>query len=399
MAFVFFIPLTNLVVFEAFGTFTRLVGLLAAGAGVFSIAASGRLRIPNTVFVLCLLFFLWAFVSYSWSINLGAAESTLQTYGQLLGMLWLIWEFAPSAREQGKVMTAYVVGALITALQTLARYLQGSSLYSSVDSGRYSPEGFDPNSVGVLLGMSIAMAFFLAASHSRGFKFWFFRGHCVIAALAVLLTGSRGATLATLAGVSLLPWSSWAKSASQKVALAATVVAAALLITFAVPQSTWKRITSTGEEIKSGEVSGRGKIWKAGVVAFTKHPIIGVGPGGFRLAITPILGYGHVAHNVYLTVLVENGIIGFAIHLCIYGYLLAIILHLPALERRSFLAVLACWAVGSMSLSTLGTTETWLVVGLIASQTGLPERARTRRPEAALGRLSMLPHGSPRTAG
>jgi O-antigen ligase len=135
----------------------------------------------------------------------------------------------------------------------------------------------------------------------------------------------------------------------------------------------------------------------AGLQAFADHPIVGVGTAGFRQAVAPFLGKSYVVgHNAFLSVLVENGLIGFTLYLCIYVYLLRIILHLPPFERRIFLAVLACWFVGSMSLDLQRWKAGWFIIGIIASQVVVADRVPAAQ---SLGwRLPMQPHGPPRTA-
>jgi len=384
--FVFFIPLENLLVFEALGTLTRVLGLVAFAVGLLAVAASGRVRVPSPVILISTVFFLWAFLGYQWAPSHYLAGVSVRTNIQLLGMIWLIWEFAPSAQPQRRLMAAYLCGSLATALQTIWSYLVGAGRYS-MNAERFVGEGFDPNSVGVLIGLSIPMAFYLVTVYKRGYAAWAAGISCVIACAAIPLTGSRGASVAALAGILLLPWSKWATSPRRKLSLAATVLAAVAIISFAVPRTTWQRIGTIGESIASGDVGGRGAIWRAGLIVFTEHPIVGSGTAGFRRLVVPHLGAERVAHNAFLSVLVDHGLIGLALYLALYACLLATILRLPALERRISLAVLACWLVGAMSLSLQGAKASWFVVAIVASQAVLARGRQTKRTKTILCRF------------
>ena len=78
-----------------------------------------------------------------------------------------------------------------------------------------------------------------------------------------------------------------------------------------------ERITQTQEQIEGGQFSGRGNIWKSGLVVFSDNAFFGVGTGSYGRAITEHYGRAMGAHNTYLSVIVESGIIGIALFLLI----------------------------------------------------------------------------------
>jgi O-antigen ligase len=75
-------------------------------------------------------------------------------------------------------------------------------------------------------------------------------------------------------------------------------------------------------------------ILENGVRAFLQDPIVGVGLGAFGAATTGALAKDIVAHNTFLSVLVETGIVGGVAFLAILLALILMTRRMPVLERR-----------------------------------------------------------------
>src|SRR5690606_26909451 len=74
-----------------------------------------------------------------------------------------------------------------------------------------------------------------------------------------------------------------------------------------------ERFAEIPEQLQSGDLTGRGRIWLAGVALFRDNPIVGVGSGGFAEAVRPYLGEARTAHNAFLNVAAQTGVIGLAL--------------------------------------------------------------------------------------
>jgi O-antigen ligase len=111
---------------------------------------------------------------------------------------------------------------------------------------------------------------------------------------------------------------------------------------------------------------------------FREKPLLGVGAGAFAAAVEPVVG-ARASHNVFLAVLVEQGIVGF---LTFAALLLACawrISHAPAQQRRFWTIIAITWLIGALSLSWQSAKITWLLISLLS--TGAVRG--TRRPQAA----------------
>ncbi len=92
--------------------------------------------------------------------------------------------------------------------------------------------------------------------------------------------------------------------------VAALGVCAWCLVAF-VPETSWTRISTISAQVDSGDLNQRTAIWAAGLRAFAAHPVLGVGEGAYLQISDRQLGEGFVAHNTFVSVLVELGIVGF----------------------------------------------------------------------------------------
>jgi O-antigen ligase len=180
----------------------------------------------------------------------------------------------------------------------------------------------------------------------------------------------------------------------------ATAVVAVLLAVCALPllpSSLFTRLSTTGDEITSGTMNERTIIWNAGATVFRSHPFAGVGAGSFPKAVEPLIGKApvesmeeydetkgtYVAHNTFLSVLVETGLIGFAIFCTILLLLVRHILEMPPLEKWLWAVTLLVW-VTAVSVSTWETRKpTWIVFSLLLAQaSALRQPAAYRVPRA-----------------
>jgi O-antigen ligase len=166
----------------------------------------------------------------------------------------------------------------------------------------------------------------------------------------------------------------------RRAAIGVMAVAGVLAVVF-VPQHVVQRLATTSTEVQVGGISGRARIWKAGLRAFIQKPVIGYGPGGFRGAVRPYLGLGtQVAHNSYISVLVEEGLVGFLLYGAMLGSVWVAVLRLPLLERRFALILLSTLAVAMLPLTWEDRRVVWFIM---AALIGLSQAARLDRPEAA----------------
>lgn len=95
--FVFVLPFEGVVRIDKTAILSQATGMIAMGFAVFAVLSSGRLRRLHILHVAALLFVLTAAFDLLAFHDLGLRPpSKFLTYVQLLLMLWMIWELAPS---------------------------------------------------------------------------------------------------------------------------------------------------------------------------------------------------------------------------------------------------------------------------------------------------------------
>jgi O-antigen ligase len=362
--FVFTIPWENALILPGVITISHLLGFVAFPVAVLAILERGRLRSPSLPLVLMGLFVVWGSLSSFWTVDAESSTILITSWAQNLGMVWLIWELADHRERQFVLMRAYVFGTLVSAGDTLFSYFRGQAAYYQ----RYAGSGFDPNDLGLLLALSLPISCFLTTIQTHTRAVWIYRLQQVVAILAIGLTSSRAALVATIVALFYLPLASVKMTCRQKFVLLLTgviVIGSALAF---LPETTWKRWGGTGRELEQGTWDERLVVWSVGLQVFQEHPVQGIGAGGFRAGTQKILPpIGFVAHNTFLSVLVEEGLVGFALFLLLLLSLAFPALRLPGVERNLWLVVLAVWAVGVSTLTWENRKPTWFLFGLLAA--------------------------------
>ena len=264
------------------------------------------------------------------------------------------------------------------------------------DYQRYAGAGLNANDLGLMMALSIPLSYYLLIQ-SKGPIAWVYRVQLVLAETTVLLTASRGATLASLIALAIVPLTQSWLTARQKIAVLLT---ASLLVTGVfvfVPATSWERVSTTPDALEHGTMTGRTVIWGAALDIFREHPFLGVGSNAFRVVVSRVLrepirlddvdSPAPPAHNTFLSVLVEQGLIGFAIFCAMLGVLVMSLSALPPLPRTMWLVCLAAWGVGVSSLTWEMRKPTWFFFGLLIAQCGSAVQMSSANREVPRGQL------------
>jgi O-antigen ligase len=392
-SFVFVLPWDALTDIPVLGSLPRFVGLVASAVGIVQILARGRVRPLSWFHVLAVLFVLWAGVSTFWSIDPDATRTRFMTYVQLAVLVWLIWETAWSPERARSLLQAYILGAGAAAVVTIHHYASGIAAGGYVE--RFSALNQDPNELGLTLALGLPMAWYVSLSQPHRRFAWMWPLYVPLAMTATLLTASRGAFLALLVALTVIPATQGRLRLRTKAALYALAAAALVVAATFAPETSLERLRTTRADIGTGYFGGRGKIWRAGLDVAREHPLIGVGAGGFGAAVEPTLQFAWSSHSVPLAIVVEGGLVGLFLFLAAVAAATMSLRHLPHLQRRFSFVLLLTLAVGSLSLEWEYRKQFWFILGALAAQGALragPHRVidhrsspGSARPRAAVG--------------
>lgn len=378
--FVFSIPWEKSLWVPGIGTLTRFLGMVALAGGLLAAVRRRFVRPPNLALVLAAVFVLWTGATYFWSLAPESTASRGWTFAQLLAMAWLVWDQARIPERPPQLMQAYVSGAVLASVATLARYFENHQTYYR----RYAAAGFDPNDLALTVALSIPIAFYLSL-RGRGPWSWVYRLAVLPAIAAILLAASRTALVAAVLAFCFVAFT-WRESGrAQRVSGA---VLLALLLLGAVrlaPSASRERLSSLPAELTQGTLHNRTKIWKAGLKVLKQHPVVGIGAGAYPEAVRPALGrpglpgHEYVAHNTFLSVAVECGFIGLALFGMLLAVLAVFVWVMPHTERALWTVMLAVWAAGVSTLTWEHRKPGWLIFALITTQWALAFRQEKKR--------------------
>jgi O-antigen ligase len=365
--FIFVLPWENMVTIPGLGTLSKALGIFALVITAFAPLISGRVRRLRLFHISALVFVLWAASSVLRVQEYQQKWAQLRslTYVQLLLMVWMIWELAPDVRRQRGLLMAYVLGAYVSGMATILAYLTGRG--TSATLRRFAAEGFDANALGTILALAVPIAWYLGLTYQRPILQWICRAYLPVGVFAIGLTASRGALVVGTVALLIVPLTLTRLSPGRMVGTILLLIACGTLAAVYVPQSSLDRFGTISSEVEEGRFGGRGDVWVAGLRAFAQRPLLGHGSAGFKSAVAPYLGRAIVAHNTYLQVLVEQGILGFVPWFMMFVAVILQVRRLPHLERRFGLVLMATLGIALLPLSWDERKTVWFILAILAA--------------------------------
>jgi O-antigen ligase len=175
----------------------------------------------------------------------------------------------------------------------------------------------DPHMFSFYLGMLIPLALGMFLYEKKQKNIWL--TVLIILFIANLLTFSRGAYLGLLAGVITFGIFSW-KKLDRRYKLTSFFLASLFLVFLIWPNPIAQRFFSSFN-LKEGSNSGRMEMWQKASEGIMENPALGVGIGNFPLFVKPTATYREpiYAHNTYLDIAVETGVVNALIWIGLLG--------------------------------------------------------------------------------
>jgi O-antigen ligase len=246
----------------------------------------------------------------------GSLNILLNTYSKLAVFCILIVALATHPRIIRNLAVAVLVGMGLLGIFTIAgrTALIAVSPAESAVSRAYASFTYDPNDDAMMMVTTLPLAV-LGAAASRGASRIGAAGVAAILTLATIKTVSRGGFIG-LAFVTLLLLLRLRSAGTRLLAVVSIVAVLAV-----APPTYWNMMgtiwhpqaASTGYEERG--ILTRLEVWNQGLGILLSKPITGVGIGMYENASWLMYGRGWwlTAHNSFLQIATELGIIGFAL--------------------------------------------------------------------------------------
>ena len=292
----------------------------------------------------------------------GVTLYAFETFTAVFGYCLLFWVIArhvnTPARVRGLFKTLIFIHLLLAALTP--------EMFTDMSTRHYLTSGTflaDGNDYALSVNLTIPMCLFLLFG-SRGAMSRTFYGAVLLAlVVCVVVTQSRGGTLA-LAAVAFYYW----LKTPRKAVTAGLTVAAVVVILAIAPPTYFTRMSSISDYENDGSAQGRITAWTAGTRMALSNPILGVGAGNFPANFTAFAPPGEdatrwkTAHSIYFLILGELGLPGLALLLTfIIGNLVLnrrMVGRLPrgsdAASVREHRLLLNCMSASTMAYAVAG---------------------------------------------
>jgi O-antigen ligase len=393
IGFIFTIPWEAALRFAEFGRGSKALGLVLGVVWLCSALGRGRIRSPSTLHKTYFLFLVWNGLSFFWSIDPTVTRSGFLTYTQLFMMMVIFWDLFRTREAVEVALQAYVLGAFITAGSIISNFVSDPSSRFPAHE-RFNALGFQTDGVALIVAIAAPAAWYLAvgATTKRRLAVRVLNlAYIPIGLLALVATGTRGATLASIPTVVLILWSLRRSSGLLRVSAAAVVVVTVFAIHEFAPRGPLARIGTVSTAVELGEetsaLSGRWSIWAESRRIFMERPITGAGLDTHRSAVSPAIGQRTIykasekeAHNIYFSVLAETGIVGFLLFGAVIASLVAHLWRMTGWDAWYWSVQLAVIAIGAMSLSLEDSKSLWMfaVLAVITSVTAARHESDAR---------------------
>ena len=324
-------------------TYSIALGQAAMIAALIGLVLQGdKIRLPTFLGIFG-LFVGWCALGY-----LGTDYPTEVALG--LELLWKIWLIAfvvvntlkTRAKQRVFLFVMLAAYALYPTRGAIFNYLGGYTVWGrAIWNHAYE----NPNDLAAFTLLQLGFALALFIREPKGWPKLAALAGIVLLPVVIFLTQSRGALLALIAAAGMLVLMQRRKGRALMAVAAVAIVAG-----IAAPESAWKRFggmlkltsaSTIAEADEEGSAAQRFAILKVAADVFKSDPISGVGFRAYAKAHgrqAPISGLQREAggekdaHNTYMRVLAETGIVGAALYLAM---LVAVIVRAEKVRRRA----------------------------------------------------------------
>ncbi len=315
---------------------------------------------------------------------------------QLYVVAFIAYYVATDEKRTGSLLPWLLAGgtlgaaaALLSAIHpgfapwTALGGIKGSNAPFASMSQRIAGAFLQPNNLGIFVAYLIVAQIALVAYFKKSSTLLWAGG--AIALVTLALTLSRGAWLGAVAGVGTVFLLQRRAPVSAIVIVALGLVVFTLLFSHSsdVNDALSQRLT----QVTPASLAQRQSVWQENIQAFIDHPILGAGPGATRATTAD-------AHNSYLQVAADTGIVGVAVFmgllLAVGSEILGALKHSRGTKRYDIaVAAAGVWAAflaaGLVHSSDVQVFSNWfpgLMLGLAMAINRLPDHLTSQEGDA-----------------
>ncbi len=311
-------------------TLTKFLGILTIPVLFIKGGFENRLKKPNSASIWWIFFVIYSISSIAWSI---VPEKVLTRIPTLIGLfvLYLIASsYKPYEKELETLKKYIVIGGLIASIISIYFFFSGQFLSGNLGargSLAIGARSTNPNLFAFTLLLHIAYCLGMISNQTQKLK-GLYAASLSVMIISIVITGSRGGMI----GMAIF-FIVYILIAKQKITAGIILIISGIIILLTIQglfMERWSIALGTGG-------AGRLTIWYIGLMALSKYWLFGSGLENFPVAYNEFVNYASNytylnmdAHNTYLRMIVELGIIGFLF------WIIGIVKHYWVVQKHHF---------------------------------------------------------------
>src|SRR6266849_5924252 len=261
---------------------------------------------------------LLALISTTWAINPQAARFTSIELLKLVALYLTLVNVVNTAARFRAICLALMIASMVASIGVIQWFLNGSNLVEGFRA-RWLGVHADPNHMAMDLGMVVPLALsFVTRRTQRPLIRVLAAIAAILVVTAVVLSHSRGGFIGLCVALVL-----WIFLSNRRVHAGVVAVLLAIGLGLFAPKSFCQRTESVTSFHEDASSKGRVYAWQVISEVNLDKPLLGVGAGGFRYAwplyAPPEAKRAYVAHNIFLDVLGELGLVSLVFFLLFVG--------------------------------------------------------------------------------
>ncbi len=294
-----------------------LVVFVACGIGIVLI--SGKIKIDYFNILNFILFIILIFNSIFRANDVD--HGTLMSYIAWFATLIIVPNMIPTERSINLLLKSFIIGSLVCAIMIFVfKVTYGETHRYTIKF--INNEIVDPNYLGCFLWIGLTFCLYFIAQTIGRYKSMklaiLYSFLAVVILYAIVLTGSRAAYLCSFLSAIGFFGQIWKRKNERYFLLFAGIIVLIVSVVCyieIIPEEIKFRFGFSS--LKDDSNAQRLEHWYWGLRAFLLHPF-GYGAAHTKYVLTEYVGHRSDAHNTYITLLLQFGVVGFFIFLYLF---------------------------------------------------------------------------------
>jgi O-antigen ligase len=315
--YVFLVPfdrILDVIGFAQGATLTKFVGILTILVLSLKGTFENKIIKPDPASLVMMLLVTYCVLTNIWAIKPEMVFSKVPTLVSLFVFYLIASSYKIKAEEYNVLKWCILLGGILAAALTLKSFESGAFYgHSQRATIAFGDEAINPNTVAISLLLPLSISLQMMLSDLRKSRKALFVCIFLLLSYAVIITGSRKSLLGLVVILAF-----YISHTRNKMVFGAFVSAAMMVLLLAAPEYFTERVGLSLEDRGAGRLD----IWYVGIKALQRYWMSGAGLGNFPLAFNEFINEGAAslhfsrgAHNHYLMILIETGIVGLSLML------------------------------------------------------------------------------------